>query len=778
MSVSVPVAAAPTPSIIDIPQATLDVAVLAIARQSGVEIVSTESGLNRVRSRAIRGRMPVGRALEQLLAGTPFEARRLSGGAFVIHRRPRLAMPMPRQPVEVVRPSPPRPDPAPPAVIIVQASKQQTPLIRYPGTVTSVVTIDPLRAGGSGRARDLSDLSTSLPVLQGTHLGPGRDKLFIRGIADSSFSGSTQSPTSLYWDDVQLNYSGPDPGLRLYDVSSVDVLEGPQGTLYGSGAIGGVVRVNSNPVSLTQTQAAFGVGATTTEHGSGGADGAVMLNLPLAMGRAGLRAVAYSSSEGGYIDDNRRGLSDLNRTRTDGGRLTLRLLPGHDWQVEAGGAIQAIRSADGQYGLRSEPALSRRSFIAQPYRNRIALGRLSVARTWSSGLQLQSTTAIVGYRSTDQFDATPLFGRLPVVYVGARRKRLLSHESRLSKAFSDGSSWVLGVSLIDNRDILARTFTFADAPVNATGVTNKTTSLSAFVEGTQRLTSDLSLTAGARFTSARVDGEPSTNPRPGSFVRGHPTRRIDPTLALVWTVRADTSVFGRLQSGFRTGGLAVAPGVGRVSDFETDTVRMAELGIRHLRRRATGIAASTSLSFTQWDDIQADLITRRGAPSTVNLGDAKILAWEASADWVPFPDLSAKGSFLMTRNRVTGAMANLSRSENRRLPNTPFFSASGEIGYRWSNVTSGPSVRVTATYVGRSVLGTGDLFDIAQGRYVLLGATGGIDWNGAHWSLSAENVGDVAGNRFSFGNPFTLTARDQVTPLRPRSIRLGVTRRW
>lgn len=772
-----PALAAP---LIDIPDATVDVALLALSRQSGTEIVSTEGGLGRVPSRAVRGRLSVAAALKRLLAGTPFEARRLRDGAFVIQRRPPQALARTRPAGKLAdhRPPPPPPAEASPSLIIVQASKQQIPLVRYPGTVTSVDSVDPLRPGNGRPPRDLSDLGESLPVLQGTHLGPGRDKLFIRGMADSSFNGSTQSPSSLYWDDVQLNYTGPDPGLRLYDVSSIDVLEGPQGTLYGSGAIGGVIRVNSAPVNLQAGAGAASLGATATQRGGPGADGAAMLNLPLITGTLGLRGVAYASSEGGYIDDLRRDRSDINRTTTRGGRLTARLRPDQRWQVELGGVFQSIRSRDGQYALRGAPVLARRSAISQPFANRIALGRLSVSRTWPSGLRLQSTSAVVGYRSTDQFDATAPGARLPVTYVAERRKRLLSHESRLSRSLADGSSWVLGLSLIDNRDRLARTFLFVDSPVSVTGVTNKTAALSAFVEGSRRVASNVTATLGARFTSARVDGDPSISPRPGSFVRGHPTRRIDPTLALAWTIRPDTTLFGRLQSGFRTGGLAVAPGVGRVSDFQSDTVRMAELGVRHLRPRPTGLAFGSSLSLTRWRDIQADLITRRGTPNTVNLGNARILAWEGSADWAPVPQLTVKGSFLLTRNRVDGAMANLSSSRNRRLPNTPFFSAAGDIGYRWQRIAGQPSLRLSASFVGRSVLGTGDLFDLSQGRYLLLGAAGGVDWRGAHWSLTAENLGNAAANRFSFGNPFSLAARDQITPLRPRSLRLGVSTRW
>ena len=79
-----------------------------------------------------------------------------------------------------------------------------------------------------------------------THLGSGRNKLFIRGIADSSFSGPTQSPVGVYFDDVRTGYNGADPDLKLVDMHSVEILEGPQGTLYGSGALGGIVLLRPN----------------------------------------------------------------------------------------------------------------------------------------------------------------------------------------------------------------------------------------------------------------------------------------------------------------------------------------------------------------------------------------------------------------------------------------------------------------------------------------------------------------------------------------------------
>ncbi|SUJ09069.1 Uncharacterised protein [Sphingomonas paucimobilis] len=79
-----------------------------------------------------------------------------------------------------------------------------------------------------------------------------------------------------------------------------------------------------------------------------------------------------------------------------------------------------------------------------------------------------------------------------------------------------------------------------------------------------------------------------------------------------------------------------------------------------------------------------------------------------------------------------------------------------------------------ASYVGRSVLGAGDLFDITQGRYGVANASAWWTHGRTTVTLSVDNALDTTGNRFASGNPLILSARDQTTPLRPVSARLGV----
>ena len=753
-----------------VPATTLDQALLILARQAGVEIISTEPGLSRVRTLPVSDRSNLAAALSRLLAGTGYRAERAGRGYRIVRARIAPAPPRPKR----------KPAPAPPPKsenadeIVVEANKQRVPLLRYPGSLTTLRGDEIPAPPGNG----LSDIASSTPILQSTLLGPGRNKIFIRGVADSSFNGSTQSPTSVYFDDVQLNYSGPDAGLRLYDMRSVEVLEGPQGTLYGSGAIGGVIRLTSNPASVTETSASMIGGATATDHGEPGFDMAGIVNVPVMRERLGLRAVAYRVRDGGYIDDTTRHVRDTNRIDTLGGRLALRLEPGDGWRVELSGAIQSIDMGDGQYANAVGRPLVRLSRLPQPFHSALWLGRSVISKDWDSGLRLVVANGIVAQHSVEQFDASPRGPGPTTQYRADRDKLLVSHETRLSRSLGNGNSWVGGFTLVSDRDILSRAIETSATDRSLIGVTNVSRAASVFGEASFAVFDDISLTLGARATMGRNDGEPSSTPRGGSFTRGRSTHRIDPTIAFSWRLAPALAMFGRFQTSYRTGGLAVAAGTGRVADYLSDVIQVGEVGIRKLRTGPTGLAFSLDFSIAHWSNIQADLVTQRGQPYTANIGDARIRAIESSFDWVPIPGLHARGSIFYTANQVLGPIASASKRDNRRLPETPPFAATASLSYSATNHRYAPRFGITANYVGRSVLGTGDFLDISQGRYWVMGLSAGARLGRVDLSLDVDNLFNGTANQFAFGNPFTLLARNQVTPLRPRSARLGLAVHW
>lgn len=746
-----------------------------LGRQTGADIISTEPGLSRIRVRRIEGELAPRAALDRLLQGSGYHAVAVDARSFRVVRDVAVAKVRRPAPVPVVM----TPSSGAAPEIVVTASKQRVPFLRYPGSLS---TIDGSLLGPSAPSKDLSEVARTAPVLQNTELGPGRNKIFIRGVADSSFAGAAQSTASIYFGDVQLGYSGADPSIRLYDMQSVEVMEGPQGTLYGTGSIGGVIRLTPKAVDLVRFGGSAEGGVTLTDTGAPGFDVAGTVNLPLKSETIGLRATAYRTRDGGYIDDPGRGLKNINQSDTLGGRLALKVDPGDGWQVDLSALGQKIEVDDGQYADRLTGPLSRRSYIAQPFHNDIALGRVVVTKDWANGLQLLSATGVANSHSNDLFDATlrpPSGSGMPappvIVYQTEGAKLLLTHEMRLSHSAANGTSWVAGFTLLRNRDSQNRSAGPLNRPTDIIGVTNVTQSASVFAEGTMAVFPNFFATLGVRGTLARTDGEPSFRPRGGEYVRGRSTRRVDPTAAFSWKLNPGLAVFGRVQTGYRTGGLAVASGVGRVADFRLDKILVGEVGIRRLRQGETGLSLQAALSYARWENIQADLVNRRGLPYTDNIGDARIQAFEGTADWVPIRGLRGTLAFLYTHNRVTGPLADSSAAANRRLPETPSFAAASTLGYEWAiGHDSKLSIGGSAAYVGRSVLGTGDLLDISQGRYVTIGLNGGWTRRGVTTSLTIDNLTNSQGNRFASGNPLTFAARDQTTPLRPMNARVGV----
>jgi hypothetical protein len=203
-----------------IPSAPLATALAMFAVQSGVDVGAAGAGVASERSHDVRGRMSAARALDTLLEGTAWRASAVRGGGFRLVPRPLTPVrPAARRFASIVPSVPPLED----HDIVISANKYGGSLLRYPGSVSVLDSgNDGFRGDGS---LSLADQITRAPALQSTALGAGRDKVFIRGIADSSFLGPSESTTGIYFGDVQLANNGPDPNLVLYDVERVEVLE-------------------------------------------------------------------------------------------------------------------------------------------------------------------------------------------------------------------------------------------------------------------------------------------------------------------------------------------------------------------------------------------------------------------------------------------------------------------------------------------------------------------------------------------------------------------------
>src|ERR1700730_17103711 len=155
----------------------------------------------------------------------------------------------------------------------------------------------------------LDDYIKYLPNVTTANNGPGQNEVFMRGLSAGSQPSQGSASTGL-WPNVAIyldNQSGqlPNRNLDIYaaDLNRIEVLEGPQGTLFGAGAEAGVIRYITNEPKLDVTEANVKAGYGVTAHGNPNTDLTAVVNLPLIANTMAVRAVIYNDKRGGYIDN-------------------------------------------------------------------------------------------------------------------------------------------------------------------------------------------------------------------------------------------------------------------------------------------------------------------------------------------------------------------------------------------------------------------------------------------------------------------------------------------
>lgn len=755
------------PRTIQIQRGTLATAIRDIAQQTGAEIATIEP---RVTQQPVPAQILSGnaqRALKDLLRSTDFRAIRLGENSFRIALRP------PATPIrKAVRGEASATDQAASDAIVVQG-KFPTHLHDYPGSIDIFVPGKDQPAGPAQTS--LAGIARRTPILASTAFGDGRDKLFVRGIADSSFNGASQPATSVYLGDALIGFGSPSTNVRLYDIRSVEILEGPQGTLFGSGTVGGVIRVTPNPVELDRVAGTVLGGANLTTGGDGGWKVAGTLNIPITADKIGIRLVGYDERSGGYIDNRFLG-TNRNRIDVAGGRLAMTVKFEDGFSIDAAGIYQSTKARDSQY-VESGGSLESSSTIAEPYSSEIALGHISLRKQWDNGLVLTSV-ATAGQRSTfDRFEAAARRNGKSLFDV-KRSSTMVSSESQLASVMASAITWVAGLALEYSEDGQSRAIGLRDATRQLDEVTNITMSGSLFGQGRIQISHSVEGTLGVRYTMARTDSRPARG-ETTSFIKGHLARHFDPTIALLWHVTPQISVYGRFQTSYRNGGVTVAKGVGKIADFKSDSVTMEEVGFRILPSGTYGIALSGAISTAYWRDVLGELITRRGTAITSNIGNARLLTIEANVDWKTSHGWSLGASILSAGNHFIDGLSLNSAPRNRLLPIVPRFSATARASYAWvSDKRTEYVVGLNGQYVGRSVLGPGAFLDLTQGNYFLADLSASARRGPVTISIYVDNLFDTHANRFSLGNPLMLYRRDEHVPVRPRTVGFTVSKEW
>ena len=753
----------------DIPATTLDEALTRFTEQTGMS-VGKAGTLPSVESPRVAGRFTAQQALRRLLSGSGLVAVPLGSGSFRLEPRTR----------EDSVDSASRGIAQLPDLdeVLVTATKRRQDFRTVPLSMT-VVSGDDIDAGliaGGSRAAHQHDVATS-----STHLGPGRERQFIRGIADSPFLGPSQATVSVQFDDARATWDAPDPDLLLLDVEQVEILKGPQGPLYGTGALGGVFRIVPRRPDLEEASWQSTLQMQQVMSGGLGMGADLIVNAPLAAGRAGLRAVLYAATEPGWID-NTGGRDNANDTRIRGGRLALRTALPADWTLDLQGIAQLSRTADSQY-VAGDSGLRRSGVLPEPHDSDFLLGVATAQGRWL-GYNALVTASIVSHESDGRLDASAAAGlwgeSAPLRFLDQRRYRLLNQEARLWSDAGAPVAWLLGASYLAARSDLAGVLEPEAAVAReVVRVSQRAGEAALFGEATVLLGRRWRATGGMRVFRSQIRNrirveDPEEVEETEEGQEGEENKAsysVTPSVSVDWRDADQRRFFYlRYARAVRPGGLNLDSSEN--SRFVADRLSNVDLGARVLLW-GDAVSVDSAVFVTRWSHIQSDYLLENGLVGTRNVGAGRILGAEGSLRWVVDDTWRAEAALTLQRARLHESDV-VADAEDRHLPVVPEVRARVALLRELSLGGWRVQLRTDVNYMGDSHLSFEPALDRRMGDYVRTDLAVQARRGALNWTLQLANVFDSHADTFAFGNPFSIRTDSQFTPVKPRTLTLAV----
>ena len=694
-----------------------------------------------------------------MLAGSGYRAIATGQSSFRLERVPEK---------EQSGPPSARDDEMEAAHIVVTALKRRASLFSLPATIAIIKPDDLETAIGIGGS---DTLDRELPSLSTSDVGAGRNRLFLRGIGDGPLGGYNQGSVAILMDEARLTYDAPDPDWALVDIDRVEVLEGPQGPLYGTGAIGGIVKIVTRQADLAQTSLSANAALAITRDGDLTDSQDLVFNIPFADGKSAMRAVAYRVDRAGWID-NAGGKGDANRERLAGGRLNLKFAPGN-WTVDVGAAIQSRSSDDSQYVDGDLGPLERPARLREAGDLDATLAMVTVTGP-VAGLELTSVTSLSKQEAVAAYDATPIADLLGTTgetrVTDDRRFTIFDQEVRLRNPEAKSFDWIAGASLIK-----ASTDSKVTAEDAATEIRQLTFSRSVieaalFGEGTYRVGSRLAIGAGGRLFSSRIEDEGRYGG--DDTLEGKTVVRGAASATVSWQAAPGTTIFARASTAYRPGGINVQPEATQQT-YEADELASIELGT-HVT--VDGVLALSASAFaTQWKHVQADELLADGLVATRNAGDAFNYGIEGKLSWLPTASTTVDLGFLLQSSRLQNEDPG-AQVDDKRLPVVPQAAARLKMAQAFKLAGWEGRVAAGVDYQGATHLSFDPTLDRRTRGHAIFDAS--LLFSKGPWAIGvvADNLGNSNADSFAFGNPYRVRNDAQRTPERPRTVGINVGR--
>ncbi len=669
-----------------------------------------------------------------------------------------------------------------PDVVIVTAQKRAEDVQTVPASVT-VLSGETLSEQQLTRIEDIAAL---VPGMSYEHFGAGQNIITLRGVT----SGPEQLSNSVgvYLDEIPFGSSNADNNggyqtgdFDTFDMKRVEVLQGPQGTLYGANAIGGLIKYVTNAPDPQAFDSIVNVGGVYTQDGGAGYSVKAMVNVPLSSDAA-LRITGFTRRDPGFIDDN--GMfprSDVNTNTFYGGRISLLWTPTDKLSIRLTAFSQSIAS-DGTSVVDLNPttlkplygSLDQQRLVPEPYNSHytVGSGTVSYDMDWAT---ITSTSSYSVFKYIQPGDFTGDFGSYSSFYGlpgnefaanGVQNSRLerTTEELRLASPAGSRLEWQIGgyydletayfdfnvvpYTLVPQRAALA-----GQGPLTTLNPSNYR-DLAAFGDVDYHFTSAVDMTLGAResFNHQTFSSDESSIAEPGVVSPSAGTSADNAFTFLAsprWNVSSDTMVYARVAKGFRAGGPnALPPGTSTAvpETYLPDSLISYEAGVKTQWPELAHLTVDMAGYHIIWTNIQMETVVD-GLGAAVNASKALIDGAQFAANIEPFRgfdvalDLGYQHARLAADAPIIGGVA------GDPLPAVPQFNGALQADYRWA-VTDAMNASVGATFryidaEESDFLLAGDQYLIPATRMLDLRAA--LDFGHSSVSLVAKNVTNEVG---------------------------------
>jgi iron complex outermembrane recepter protein len=506
--------------------------------------------------------------------------------------------------------------------VVVTAFKQGAQSVQDVPASLEVLSEDRLQAMG---VSNFADFARSVPGLNFVDNGPGDKRYVIRGI-----NSTGEAQTAVYYDNIPItgigaaatDFGGSQADLDLYDVHQIEVLRGPQGTLYGANSQAGVIRFVTNQPDPNHFEASVLGDLSDTQSGAGNYSVKGMVNLPLIDGAVALRLVGYDNYMSGFIDNPLRDQNNYNNERETGGRMGL------EWQIDPDTYVlgqvfyQRLYSGgqplerpynftigDNYFPANGDLSYAQYSETPRYDEDRIYAftgvhdfhwGELTVAASYFDRSITDYQDDTVSFRFFEYLQSIGEFPTFAIpaggVSVSPESTRLGSTEVRLNTKFDSPVNGVVGV-YYDNRRNDFSTNVYATNPttgypeaatqIDERNFADTTKDFALFGEATWKVTSRLSVLGGIRYYNDVRDLQSATQiPFFGLGTAGVDPPEHAQNTGSIWKGNISyrltdaAMVYAQYSEGFRAGGTNAATVAEVPGQYNPDFTRNYEIGAK------------------------------------------------------------------------------------------------------------------------------------------------------------------------------------------------------